>query len=347
MPENLRTSDFDFHLPPELVAQTALEPRDHARLLHVRPQCLADHHVYDLPELLRADDLLILNDTRVIPSRLYSKRGDMRVEIFLHKKSQEGVWRAFARPAKRLRIGDILIFAETFTARVTDRMSDGEILVDFSMSEAELISLLHRYGEPPLPPYIKREKGQAAAEKARYQTVYAAHDGAVAAPTAGLHFTPELMTKLRAKGVTQAAVTLHVGAGTFLPVKVEHIKDHAMHAERAEISQATARLINEAKQKGRRVVAVGTTSLRVLESAADEGGIVHPFAQETSIFITPGYRFRAIDVLMTNFHLPQSTLFMLVSAFMGLERMQAAYRHAMQKDYRFYSYGDASLLERL
>jgi S-adenosylmethionine:tRNA ribosyltransferase-isomerase len=343
---DLKTADFDFDLPPERIAQTASEPRDHARLLRVAPEGVSDYHVYDLPDLLRSGDLLVMNDTRVIPARLYGKRGEIKTEVLLHKKQPDSTWLAFARPGKRLRIGDTIQFAPDFSAEILEKHESGEILLRFNAVDAAFLSLLHRYGEPPLPPYIKREAGAAKADTDRYQTVYAARDGAVAAPTAGLHFTPELLAKLTAKGIDQVKVTLHVGAGTFLPVKAENIKDHVMHAEWGEISPIVADKINQARREGRRIVSVGTTSLRVLESAADENGIVHPFSQDTSIFITPGYRFRVIDALLTNFHLPQSTLFMLVSAFMGLEVMHAAYAYAIKNNYRFYSYGDASLLER-
>ena len=344
---DLKTSDFDFDLPPECIAQTACEPRDQARLLHVTPDALVDRHVYDLPDLLRAGDVLVMNDTRVIPARLYGKRGEVQIEVLLHKKHATSEWLAFARPGKRLRIGDTIIFAPDFTAELLEKHEGGEVLLRFNAPDAEVLSLLHRYGEPPLPPYIKREIGEAKADNARYQTVYAARDGAVAAPTAGLHFTPELLAKCAAKGIACVTVTLHVGAGTFLPVKVDQIKDHVMHAEYGEVSTTAAATLNKARQEGRRIIAVGTTSLRVIESATDENGVVHPFAQDTAIFITPGYRFRAIDALLTNFHLPQSTLFMLVSAFMGLEKMRAAYAYAIKNGYRFYSFGDTSLLERL
>jgi S-adenosylmethionine:tRNA ribosyltransferase-isomerase len=342
----MKTSDFDFDLPPERIAQTAVEPRDHARLLRVTRQGLSDHHVYDLPDLLRAGDLLVMNDTRVIPARIYGKRGAVEVEVLLHKKNADKTWLAFARPGKRLRLGNRIDFAPDFQAEILEKHEGGEILLRFNVSEAELLNLLHLHGEPPLPPYIKRATGAAKADSDRYQTVYAARDGAVAAPTAGLHFTPELLAKLKSRNIDQAIVTLHVGAGTFLPVKAEYVEDHVMHAEWGEITPEVAKKINQARREGRRIVAVGTTSLRVLDSAADEGGIVRPFSEDTSIFITPGYRFRAVDALMTNFHLPQSTLFMLVSAFMGLEPMREAYAHAIKENYRFYSYGDSSLLER-
>jgi len=346
MPD-LKTSDFDFELPPELVAQSAIEPRDQARLLRVTPGTIEDHHIYDLPDVLREGDLLVLNDTRVIPARLFGKRGEMKVEVLLHKKDGPSGWLVFARPGKRLRPGDKIIFAEDFEAEILEKLEGGEIRLRFNCEGAEFLFLLQRYGEPPLPPYIKRMAGTAKADSARYQTVYAACDGAVAAPTAGLHFTPELLTKLQNKGIEQVKVTLHVGAGTFMPVKAEYIKDHVIHAEWGEISADAAALINRAREAKRRVIAVGTTSLRVLESAADVKGVIRPFSQETRIFITPGYDFRATDALLTNFHLPQSTLYMLVSAFMGYERMRAVYSHAINNNYRFYSYGDASLLEKV
>jgi S-adenosylmethionine:tRNA ribosyltransferase-isomerase len=348
-----RTDDFDFVLPTELIAQTPVEPRDHARLLHVQPDRFSDRHIFDLPDLLRTGDLLVMNDTRVIPARLYGKReraaqlgGAIEIEILLHKKQGPQTWLAFAKPGKRLHVGDKVIFAPDFSTTIIEKHESGEILLQFSASDAELPPLLERYGEMPLPPYIQREKGGRAKDRARYQTVYAAQAGAVAAPTAGLHFTPELLAKLEAKGIEHATVTLHVGAGTFLPVKADLVKDHVMHAEWGEISPTIAARINKVKNAGGRIVAVGTTSLRLLESAADDKGTVHPFNGDTAIFITPGYRFKAVDVLLTNFHLPRSTLFMLVSAFAGMERMRKAYEYAMERRYRFYSYGDATLLEK-
>lgn len=343
---DLRTEDFDFHLPEDLIAQQAVEPRDHARLLHVKPGSLSDHHVYDLPDILRHDDVLVVNDTKVIPARLYGKRSEVRVEILLHKKNADATWMAFARPGKRLRVGDDIVFAPDFAAKVLDKKDDGQIHLSFSQSDTQLLHYLHQYGEPPLPPYIKRAEAEAKKDTERYQTVYAAHAGAVAAPTAGLHFTPDLLARLNAQGIATVKVTLHVGAGTFLPVKVENIKDHVMHAEWGHVSAEAAAQLNAAKKAGRRIVAVGTTSLRLLESAADANGVLQPFESDTSIFITPGYRFKAIDALLTNFHLPKSTLFMLVSAFAGLPCMQAAYAHAIEQKYRFYSYGDATLLEK-
>ncbi len=344
---DLKTADFDFDLPEDLIAQQACEPRDQARLLRVTSDGVADHHIYDLPELLRAGDLLVLNDTRVIPARVYGKRDGVKIELLLHKKVGPSAWLCFARPGKRLRIGNTVHVADNLAAEIVEKHPGGEVLVRFNVSDEALLELLQKYGEPPLPPYIKREEGAAKADAARYQTVYAARDGAVAAPTAGLHFTPELFEKLAAKGIEAAKITLHVGAGTFLPVKVENIKDHVMHSEWAEISPECAAKINRAKREGRRIVCVGTTSLRALESAAEENGIVRAFSEETAIFITPGYTFRVVDALLTNFHLPESTLFMLVSALMGLETMRRAYAHAIEKKYRFYSFGDACLLERV
>ncbi len=345
LPTELRTADFDFDLPPDLIAQKPVEPRDHARLLHVGAQTLSDKHVFDLPDLLREGDLLVMNDTRVIPARLYGKRGEVEIEILLHKKQASQTWLAFARPGKRLHAGDQIIFAPDFSAELLEKREDGEVLIRFSVPDEKLPALLDQYGETPLPPYIKRE-GAEPQDRERYQTIYAAHDGAVAAPTAGLHFTPQLIANLAPRGIECATVTLHVGAGTFLPVKAEFVKDHAMHAEWGEITLGIASYINKAKREGRRIVAVGTTSLRLLESAVDETGGLCPFTGETDIFITPGYRFRIADALLTNFHLPQSTLFMLVSAFAGMDRMREAYEYAIAQQYRFYSYGDTSLLER-
>jgi len=340
------TEDFDFDLPPERIAQIPMTPRDSARLLHVRSHGCEDRHVFDLPDLLHAGDVLVLNDTKVIPARLYGQRGAVKIEILLHKKEQPGIWLAFARPGKRLHAGDVIVFALDFSAVVLERRESGEVLIKFLADDETLFARLERYGEPPLPPYIRRTPGEAKADKARYQTVYAARAGAIAAPTAGLHFTPELLRRLNEKNIGHITVTLHVGAGTFLPVKAERVKDHVMHAEWGEIDEATAETINKVKREGRRVIAVGTTSLRLLESAADNQGVLKTFRGETDIFITPGYRFQVVDALMTNFHLPKSTLFMLVCAFAGVEYMKAAYAQAITRNYRFYSYGDATLLER-
>ncbi|MBN8530929.1 MAG: tRNA preQ1(34) S-adenosylmethionine ribosyltransferase-isomerase QueA [Alphaproteobacteria bacterium] len=339
----MKLEEFDFHLPPERIAQAALEPRDSARLLCVG-DTLADRAVRDLPELLRAGDLLVFNDTKVIPARLMGKRGFAKVEILLHHPLGNHCWEVFAKPAKRLLPGDTVVFAPDFEASVETKRENGMIVLQFDTQDFE--AKLERYGQVPLPPYIARPEGPSAEDKQRYQTVYAREPGAVAAPTAGLHFTPELLARLKEKGIDTAYVTLHVGAGTFQPVKAENIADHNMHYERYALSQEAADAINTAKAQGRRIVAVGTTSVRVLESAADKNGILQPFTGETSIFITPGYRFKIVDTLMTNFHLPKSTLFMLICAFAGMEKMKRAYAHAIETGYRFYSYGDACLLER-
>ncbi len=344
----MRLSDFDFDLPRELIATEPARPRDASRLLVVpaREGAFQDRAVRDLPSLLRPGDLLVLNDTRVIPARLLGRRGEATIEVTLHKAEGAGRWRAFARPAKRLKAGQHIAFAPDFAALVVEKGEAGEVLLDFGVDDTALVALLERHGEMPLPPYIKRPKGGAAGDRADYQTVYARREGAVAAPTAGLHFTPELFAALEARGVGRTFVTLHVGAGTFLPVKVEDISRHVMHAEWGEVSGEAEAAIAAARARGGRIVSVGTTSLRLLESAADERGAVRAWNGETRLFITPGARIRTADMLLTNFHLPRSTLFMLVSAFAGLERMKAAYAHAVARRYRFFSYGDACLLER-
>lgn len=340
----MRVDDFDFELPRELIATRPAAPRDAARLLEVRPDGLGDHVVRDLPALLAPGDLLVFNDTKVIPARLTGRRGAATVEVTLHKQDDSTRWRAFARPAKRLRPGDRIVFAEDFSAEVTAKGEAGEVTLGFNRAGGELFAALERHGAMPLPPYMGRDAD--ARDRTDYQTLFAARPGAVAAPTAGLHFTPELVATLEARGIGRATVTLHVGAGTFLPVKAEDTRDHVMHSEWGEVDAAAAARIEETRSRGGRIVAVGTTSLRLLESAAAADGRVRPFAGETDIFITPGYRFRAVDLLVTNFHLPRSTLFMLVAAFSGLERMKAAYAHAKAVRYRFYSYGDACLLHR-
>lgn len=340
-----RTDDFDFHLPQANIADTPAHPRDSARLLHVRGDGFRTHTVRDLPDLLRPGDLAVFNDTKVIPARLYGLRGERKVEIFLHRKHGPRVWRVLARPMKRLREGDEIVFAPGFAATLVEKREEGEARVRFSCDDSELMAMLERHGHVPLPPYIRRPDDEA--DRTSYQTVYAAREGAVAAPTAGLHFTPELLARLDEKGIERVNLTLHVGAGTFLPVKAERLRDHVMHAEWGEIAADTAAKINAARAGGRRIVAVGTTSLRLLESAAHDAGGVRPYTGETAIFIYPGYRFKTVDVLLTNFHLPKSTLFMLVAAFGGLDRMRAAYAHAIEQGYRFYSYGDATLLERM
>jgi S-adenosylmethionine:tRNA ribosyltransferase-isomerase len=342
----MKTADFDFDLPPALIAGEPARPRDAARLLDIGDDGFADRRVRDLPDLLRPGDLLVYNDTRVIPARLAGRRGEARVEVTLHRREASDRWRAFARPAKRLRPGDVVVFAPDLSAEVVAKHEGGDVGLRFSAGGETLIAALHRHGTVPLPPYIRRPGGATAQDAQDYQTVFAAAEGAVAAPTAGLHFTPDLLRRLEERGIGRVPVTLHVGAGTFLPVKVEDVREHRMHAEWGEIPAGTVRAVNAARQAGGRIVAVGTTSLRLLESAASADGRLAEFAGDTDIFITPGYRFRIVDLLLTNFHLPRSTLFMLVSAFAGLERMRAAYAHAIAAGYRFYSYGDASLLRR-
>ncbi|OAN52326.1 tRNA preQ1(34) S-adenosylmethionine ribosyltransferase-isomerase QueA [Paramagnetospirillum marisnigri] len=341
----MKVDDFDFDLPRELIAERPAEPRGSSRLLRVTPAGRADAMVADLPRLLRPGDVMVFNDTRVIPARLFGRRGEAGVEVTLHQRVALDAWKAFARPAKKLRPGDRVTFGEGFSALVADKGEAGEVTLAFDQSGEALLAVLEDFGRMPLPPYIR--KGVAdQRDHDDYQTVFAREKGAVAAPTAGLHFTPDLLAALDARGIERVCVTLHVGAGTFLPVKVDDTSDHRMHSEIGVITGQAAAAINAARARGGRVVAVGTTAARLLESAADETGILHPFDAATDIFITPGYRFRLVDVLMTNFHLPRSTLFMLVSAFMGLDAMKAAYEHAKAAGYRFYSYGDSSLLER-
>lgn len=350
---------FDFELPAECIAQSPAEPRDSARLLHVPPAGpLGDLGVRDLPQLLQPGDLMVFNDTRVVPARLRGTRRQRlhgggqvaKIEMTLHKRVSGDTWHAFARPARKLLRGDPVRFADDFVCEVIDKLEDGEIVVRFDRAGADLDAALDRHGEMPLPPYIKRatdaDRELATRDRERYQTVYANAKGAVAAPTAGLHFTPELLAALDQRGIGRTFVTLHVGAGTFLPVKADDTEDHVMHSEWGTVSAESAAAIAQTRAAGGRIVAVGTTSLRLLESAAVEDGGVAPFSGETDIFITPGYEFRAVDRLMTNFHLPRSTLFMLVSAFAGLDRMRDAYAHAISTGYRFYSYGDACLLDR-
>ena len=339
----MRVDAFDFTLPHELIAEHPIEPRDAARLLLVGDG-LADRRIAELPQLLRRGDVLVANDTRVIPVRLFGRRGAASIEVTLHRDLGGGSWRAFAKGARRLKPGDHLEFGDGFAATVATKEPEGDVILRFETEGAAFQGLLARFGQMPLPPYIHRAKGGDPHDKADYQTIFAAHDGAVAAPTAGLHFTPSLLAALKAAGIELETVTLHVGAGTFLPVKVDDTKDHRMHAEYGLIAPEIAARLTAARAAARRIVALGTTSLRLLESAANERGEIVPFAGETALFITPGYRFRAIDVLLTNFHLPRSTLFMLVAAFAGLERMRAAYAHAIAQRYRFFSYGDACLL---
>lgn len=340
----MRVDQFDFELPPERIALRPARPRDSARMLVAKgDKAFADCTVHDLPGLLRAGDVLVFNDTRVIPAQLEGMRGQARIGATLHKRIDLRRWQAFIRNSRRLREGDRIAFAAGVEALAESCGDEGSWTLRFAGDEPVEI-LLERAGRMPLPPYIAGKREADEADRSDYQTIFAREDGAVAAPTAALHFTSELLAALDAAGVWRETLTLHVGAGTFQPVKAEDTSDHRMHAEWGRIDAETAARLNAARAAGGRIIAVGTTSLRLLESAAGEDGIVRPFDGDTAIFITPGYRFKAVDGLMTNFHLPRSTLFMLVSALMGLERMQAAYAHAIEQDYRFYSYGDSSLL---
>lgn len=361
---SLSLSDFDFHLPEERIALHPVHPRDSSRLLRVEADAetpLTDFRFSDLPTLLRAGDLLIFNDTKVIPARLLGTRirdeNRVAIEALLLKRLDESTWQAFAKPGKRLKIGDRVVFGDSgevclmasLSAEVMAKGEEGIVTFRFDRAGAFLDEALGLVGHMPLPPYILEARrrvgeGEALADAADYQTVFAARDGAVAAPTASLHFTPELIARLDTAGISHAFVTLHVGAGTFLPVKEDNLDHHKMHAEWGEISPQTAARINAVRKAGGRIIAVGTTACRLIESAADADSTLHPFLGETDIFIRPGYRFRATDALITNFHLPKSTLVMLVSAFAGVEAMRAAYAHAIQTGYRFYSYGDSSLL---
>lgn len=357
----MRVDQFDFDLPEERIALRPVAPRDAARMLVVRPDDaseLTDSIVRNLPDLLTPGDCLVFNDTRVIPAELSGirVRGDVRagVQFNLHKRETASDWRAFARGAKKLDIGDRVLFGAEgnactsgeLWATVTDKGDGGDVRLAFDLAGANLDERIHMLGRIPLPPYIGGKRAVDAQDLEDYQTIYARAEGAVAAPTAGLHFTPDLFDRLDARGIERHFVTLHVGAGTFLPVKAEDTDDHRMHAEWGTISAEIASKLNAARARGNRIIAVGTTSLRLLESAVDDAGVIHPFADETAIFITPGVKIRSADALMTNFHLPRSTLMMLVSAFSGLETMRRAYAHAIETGYRFYSYGDASLLFR-
>ncbi len=339
----MKTEAFNFNLPKELIAQEPASPRDSARLLYVSND-LTDLVVRDLTSLIKPGDVLVVNNTKVIPARLRGKRGDVSIEITLHRKNIDETWCAFARPARRLHEGETIKFSANFSATVIKKREAGEIVVSFSGQE--LFSGLAENGFMPLPPYIARKDGNKETDRQDYQTIYATKLGAVAAPTAGLHFTEVLLREIRNSGVDVAELTLHVGAGTFLPVKVDDTDNHKMHSDWGKLGEGAVQRILAARKAGGRVMACGTTAMRLLESAAPKVGELLPFKGDTDIFITPGYKFRIVDRLITNFHLPQSTLFMLVSAFSGLERMKAAYTHAVQSGYRFYSYGDACLLER-
>ncbi len=356
----MRIEDFDFDLPPERIALRPASPRDAARLLVVRPpgDGFEDRVVRDLPELLRAGDMLVVNDTKVIPARLRGRRigreTEPKIEATLIRRLDGSRWRALVKPARKLSPGDVVRFGEEgrvcflgqLDATVEAKGEAGEVTLAFAFHGAVLDQAIAERGEVPLPPYIAARRAPDEQDNVDYQTMFAREEGAVAAPTAGLHFTDALMARLADRGIGLAKVTLHVGAGTFLPVTAEEVSRHKMHSEWGEVTKETAAQLNAARAKGGRIVAVGTTSLRLIESAAGEDGTIAPFSGDTALFITPGYRFRAIDVLLTNFHLPRSTLFMLVAAFCGLDTMQRAYAHAIAAGYRFYSYGDACLLFR-
>jgi S-adenosylmethionine:tRNA ribosyltransferase-isomerase len=343
----MRLTDFDFELPRELIADRPAEPRDAARLLLVPATGeFADRHIGDLPELLRPGDLLVCNDTKVIPVRLVGTRGQATIEVTLAHDLGGGNWQAYAKGARRLHIGDHIVFGADFAAGVIAKEPDGSLTLRFALEGQAFVAALARYGAMPLPPYIKRPRGGDPHDREHYQTMFARAPGAVAAPTAGLHFTQGLVDRIAARGIEWATLTLHVGPGTFLPVKTDDPRDHKMHGEWGIISAETPEQIRATRARGGRIVAIGTTSLRLLESAAAETGQVIPFAGETRLFILPGYHFKAIDLLLTNFHLPRSTLFMLVAALAGLDRMKAVYAHAVAARYRFFSYGDACLIER-
>ncbi|MGH7063379.1 MAG: tRNA preQ1(34) S-adenosylmethionine ribosyltransferase-isomerase QueA [Stellaceae bacterium] len=343
----MHLDDFDFDLPRGLIAEHPSEPREAARLLSIPASGGFDNRrIADLPALLRPGDLLIGNDTKVIPARLVGRRGAASIEITLAHDEGDESWRAFAKGARRLHPGDRLAFAEDFAAIVVEKLADGSVRLKFDCEGAAFREALARHGAMPLPPYIRRPRGGDPRDLADYQTIFARAEGAVAAPTAGLHFTPALLRALADRGVEVAMLTLHVGPGTFLPVKTADPRAHKMHSEWGILSADTARRIRAAKDRGGRIVAIGTTSLRLLETAAAATGDVRPYGSETDLFIMPGYRFRAIDLLLTNFHLPRSTLFMLVAALAGLDRIKTAYAHAIAQRYRFFSYGDACLIER-
>ncbi len=355
----MKVDIFDFDLDRSLIADKPANPRDASKLLDLSEEDkITDRIFYELPDILHKGDVLVFNDTKVIPARLYGQRGEALVEVTLYHPIDGIRWQSFIKNAKRLHVGDTVFFYTNeitakdsdFSAEVLEKNGEEGVLLKFNCDPKDLAHYLEKYGSMPLPPYIKREKPTTGLwskynDKEDYQTVYAKHEGAVAAPTAGLHFTPRVLDALEKKGVKKVFLTLHVGAGTFLPVKVEDTKDHKMHAEYGIITPEACEVINQAKKDGNRIIAVGTTSLRLLESAADDNGVLHPFTGETDIFITPGYKFKIIDYIITNFHLPKSTLFMLICAIAGTERMQKAYHYAMEHKYRFYSYGDSSILK--
>jgi len=344
----MNLADFDFLLPPERIAAEPARPRDAARLLHVARDALHDRKIADLPDLLRAGDCLVVNDTKVIPAQLTGHRGGARIGITLDRPMADGTWRVLLRNARRVRPGETIAIdgIDDFAAEVTARFDDGSAQIRFNREGARFDAALSAAGALALPPYIPRDHGPTPRDAEDYQTIFADHPGAIAAPTAGLHFSPELLARIEAKSIDIVRVTLHVGAGTFLPVRSENIEAHTIHAEYGEICTEAAARINRASAEGGRIVAIGTTSLRLLESAVDDSGRIAEFAGETDIFLRPGTKIRSADLLLTNFHLPRSTLLMLVSAFAGLDRIRAAYAHAIDAKYRFYSYGDATLLER-
>lgn len=345
---------FDFDLDRDLIATEPANPRHNSKLLDLSVEGkISDKRFYNLPELLNEGDVLVFNNTKVIPAKLYAARGNAQVEITLYRPVDALNWWAFIKNAKRLHDGDIINFYSdkispensNFSATVAEKKGEEGVLLKFNCDPDKVQIFLNEYGSMPLPPYIKRDKLENRNDTENYQTIYAKHEGAVAAPTAGLHFTDEVMKALDDKGVKKVFLTLHIGAGTFLPVKVQDTKDHKMHSEYGIITEEACETLNEARKAGKRIIAVGTTSLRLLETATDENGVTRPYANDTSIFITPGYKFKAIDMMITNFHLPKSTLFMLVSAVAGTERMKEAYQHAIKNKYRFYSYGDSSIIK--
>lgn len=344
MTQDMKLSSFDYDLPAEAIAKTPIYPRDDAKLLYLSNQ-IDDHQIKDLPRLLRAGDLLVVNDTKVIPAQLTAMRGVAKIGITLDRQLADGAWRVLLRNARRVRESDVLEIDDEFSAVARQIFADGSAILEFRTSD--FLAALDRCGALALPPYIARPEGVLAEDAKDYQTIFAKYRGAVAAPTAGLHFTPELLNALAAHKINIVRVTLHVGAGTFLPVRSENIAEHKMHAEWGKLSDDAAHIINQTKARGGRIVPVGTTALRLLETAADQVGHVKAFSGETDIFITPGYQFKIADLLVTNFHLPKSTLLMLVSAFVGLDKIKFAYDHAINHGYRFYSYGDACLLERV
>ena len=345
----MKTAEFDFELANTRIAQRPVSPRDSARLLEVPANAsdgFRDLTVGALPERLGAGDLIVVNDTRVLSARLMGRKGGLEVQMTLGGPTAPDRWRAFAKPARKVKRRDLFEFGPGFSARVVDQGEGGEVELEFDRSDVHLMAALDRFGTMPVPPYIKRDGGRDDRDFTDYQTIFAKRAGAVAAPTAGLHFTEPLLGALDARGVGKCAVTLHAGPGTYLPVRTESVTDHRLAPEWGEITEESARAINAARARGGRIVAVGSTSLRLLEMAAADDGAVSAFAGETDIFITPGFEFRVVDVLLSNFHLPRSTLFMLVCAFAGTERMKAAYEHAKRAEYRFYSYGDCCLLYR-